>query len=532
MGLGASGFATQADREGAHKAARDLESVVDLLQVRQALRDYRAGLVTFLEATEDGLVVANPYGNITHCSVHLKDVWNLPELPAKGTKLSEFAIQLDSLVASPGFFTRQLLENQTENRGRIGLKDGRTLEFHSTCYGSEHANGTIWRFADISANLRLQEQLWQSQKLEAIGRLAGGIAHDFNNILFTITSVCDLIQLRASGHLPFAKEIGEIQDSADRASTLIRKLQAFSRQQAQHTDVLNINELIVGLERIIPRLIGEHVDVRLTLCTTLAPVLADPGHIEQILLNLSANARDAMPTGGTLRIETANVQIDESNTLLHDAIPGPYVRLSFSDNGIGMTDVVRSHMFEPFFTTKPSGKGTGLGLASVYGIVQQHGGHILVRSEENKGTTVDIYFPQTEQKRAAPPAQREAPPAQGKGEVILLAEDQPLPRELTCHALATHGYQVLVASDGQEALQIASNPERSIHLLLSDILMPKLNGPDLYRTLKVKRPNLRAIFMSGYNGPASNAEKLGDAFIEKPFAISALLRRVRQVLDK
>jgi two-component system cell cycle sensor histidine kinase/response regulator CckA len=398
-------------------------------------------------------------------------------------------------------------------------------------------------FQDITARkqaeedrARLEEQLRQAQKMESVGRLAGGVAHDFNNLLTVIQGHCDLMLTQMSDRDPLLKEVKHIQQAGERAASLTRQLLAFSRRQMLAPIVLDLNDLVANLRKMLERLIGEDI----TLTTVLAPglwsVTADPGQIEQVIMNLAVNARDAMPTGGMLTIETGNVHLDDSYARTHLEAPvGPCVMLAVSDTGHGMDAQTQEQIFEPFFTTKEPGKGTGLGLATVYGIVKQSGGDILVYSEPDRGTTFKIYLPANKMPSkdlVAPPTQ---PVSRGGNETILLVEDEEMVRDLVRIVLHTKGYTILEASHGGEALSLARQHQGPIDLLVTDVVMPRISGRELAEQLKALRPLMKVLFMSGYTDDAVVQHGLLAAeveFLPKPFSPSVLASKVREVLDE
>ncbi len=392
----------------------------------------------------------------------------------------------------------------------------------------------ISTIADVTERIRLEGQLRQGQKMEAIGRLAGGIAHDFNNLLTVIIGYADLLFEQIPPGTSMYADLAEIRQAAASATGLTRQLLAFSRKQILQPQVLDLNGIVARMNGLLRRLIGEDISLRTRLATPLDRVRADPGQIEQIIMNLALNARDAMPGGGTLTIETANVELDAPWLVRNaDAVAGPHVMLAISDTGIGMDPSVQAHLFEPFFTTKERVQGTGLGLATVYGIVKQSGGSIFVYSERGHGTVFKILLPRTEQlaesPNAAPPASR----ALGT-ETILLVEDQPEVRAVTRDTLARQGYDVLEGGNGAEALALAENHRGDIHLLLTDVVMPGMSGRELAQRLQTMRPALRVIYTSGYTDDTIVHHEIldpGITFIQKPFAPNALLRTIRGVLD-
>ncbi|MDD5761361.1 MAG: PAS domain S-box protein [bacterium] len=380
---------------------------------------------------------------------------------------------------------------------------------------------------------KLEQQLQQAMKMEAVGRLAGGVAHDFNNLLTVINGYSELLIQRLGENSPMRKDVEEILHAGNQAGALTRQLLVFSRKQVLQPKVIDLNMVVSKTGKMLRRLIGENIKFRTILAEGLGRVNADEGQAEQILLNLAINARDAMPGGGELTIETANVVLDETFTKDHPSlIPGPHVLLSVGDTGSGIPDEVRRHIFEPFFTTKEQGKGTGLGLATVYGIVQQSQGHLDFYTEAGKGTTFRIYLPRVEEdNEALPTVPVEAPPG---SETVLVVEDETSVREIVDRVLSAKGYRVLTASDGSEGLRMAGEYNGPIDLLLTDLVMPGMGGRQLATRLAAGRPGVKVLFMSGYTEDAISHEgvlEAGLSFIQKPFTSDALLRKVREILD-
>ena len=386
---------------------------------------------------------------------------------------------------------------------------------------------------DITERKRLEEELRQSQKLEAVGQLAGGIAHDFNNLLTVIEGYADLIRADQAPEDAHRESAQEILLAAQRAASLTRQLLAFSRRQMLQPIRLNLNANVTSTQRMLSRLLGENIQIHTALAYGLWDVFADPGQMDQILLNLAVNARDAMPSGGVLTIETANVECGARLTM--GLADGEYVRLSLSDNGQGMDEETQRHIFEPFFTTKEVGHGTGLGLSTVYGIVKQSGGHVQVSSLPGKGSSFSIYLPRAAS--VALPAAREAPsPALGHqgGETILVVDDDENVRHLVASMLKSSGYKVIVPATPHEALRICGEFSTPLDLLLTDMVLPETDGAQIAEKAIAARPNLRVLFMSGYTEhpvlrlPAFDR---GAPFIQKPFTKAALTAKVREVLQ-
>lgn len=382
----------------------------------------------------------------------------------------------------------------------------------------------------------LEEQLRESQKLEAIGRLAGGIAHDFNNLLTAIIGYSQLLLNRLPEGDAMRKDVDEIRNAGTRAATLINQLLVFSRKQVVQPRVLNLNVVVGGIEKMLRRLIGEDVELVASVAPGIGTVKADPGHIEQVIMNLAVNARDALREGGTITIETANVELDAEYARQHVEVePGPYVTLSVSDNGHGMDAATMSHIFEPFFTTKEQGKGTGLGLSTVYGIVKQSSGHISVYSETGTGTTFKVYLPRVDSEPDATDADEQSSHLPCGTETVLLVEDDPLVRRFAVRVLRQLGYTVFEASDGEVALNILQKHEADkIDLMLTDIVMPRLGGKTLADRVRFSKPTFKVLFTSGYAGEAVLNNKFTEEnapFLQKPFTPSSLARKVREVLD-
>jgi signal transduction histidine kinase len=390
---------------------------------------------------------------------------------------------------------------------------------------------------EMAERKRLEQQLLQSQKMESIGRLAGGIAHDFNNLLTPIMGYASLGAMSLPPEHPVHSHLEEVKKSAERASKLTHQLLAFSRGQIIEPKVINLNDLILNMDELIRRLIGEDIELVTIPTPDLNPVKVDPGQMEQVLMNLVVNARDAMPEGGKLTIATVNVRLDAKHTRQHtDVSAGRYATLSVTDTGIGITSEVKAHLFEPFFTTKEKGKGTGLGLATCYGIVKQNSGHIEVNSEPGRGTTFRIYLPRTEEKAKPEPGNLENGHIPRGTETVLLAEDEPVVRTMVATILQRQGYRVLQASNGDEALRLAQqHADEEIHLLMTDVVMPQMGGVELAGQFSIERPSAKLIFTSGYTEqPFIHQNTLAPSieFIRKPFRPAALAYKIREVLDK
>jgi len=389
------------------------------------------------------------------------------------------------------------------------------------------------------AKEKLEAQLRQAQKMEAIGQLAGGVAHDFNNVLTAILGNVELMQAELRAELPreqmLLTGLAQIDRSGQRAAALTRQLLAFSRHQVIKPEVLDPNRSLIDMERMLEHLVGEHISLELSLAPDVKRIRADASQIEQVIMNLVLNARDAMPDGGRLMIETANVVLDEGFCAAHaDARPGAHVVLSVSDTGCGMDEQTAQRAFEPFFTTKAPGRGTGLGLSTVYGIVRQSDGLITTYSEPRRGTTFRVYLPAVEAPATVPGERAAVGEVPGGRETVLVCEDEESVRTLACRILESRGYTVLAAENGTRALKLAAEHSSPIDLLLTDVVMPDMDGDKLAEALRTKRPDLKVLYVSGYTSNVVAHHGILDEgvnFLEKPFGLRSLLERVREVLD-
>jgi PAS domain S-box-containing protein len=434
---------------------------------------------------------------------------------------------------------------ETSNRGerfqaeyRVIRKDGRIIWVSDTAVvvtGRDSRRLMEGIIVDITERKLLEGQLQQARRMEAVGRLAGGIAHDFNNLLTIIKGYTELALARTKVQPELRTDIERIEDASERAAGLVRQLLAFSRRQVLQPKVLDLNSIVVGLDKLLRRLMDEDIEMVTLASKSVGTIKADPGQIEQVIMNLVVNARDAMPDGGRLTIETANVDLDASYAKDHATVrPGRYVMLVVSDTGIGMSADTVAHIFEPFYTTKESGRGTGLGLSTVYGIVKQSGGYIWVYSEPGKGSAFKVYLPRVDEPAEALPRGK-APAANRKGtETVLLVEDDPQVRELTRTVLAAQGYFIIEAASPEDAERICENDRAETHLLLTDVIMPGMSGRELAKRLTARLPRLRVLYMSGYTYNIiahGGTLEAGVAFLQKPFTPSALVEKVREVLD-
>ena len=436
-------------------------------------------------------------------------------------------------------FTRPLANLVAGVRALEGGDYGFPLE--ST--GGDEVSEVTGAFSRMRTNMQktqaeqqqLEERLRQAHKMEAVGRLAGGVAHDFNNLLTIIRGNSDLLIDRDGADAFHKRCMEQIQKASGRAVAMTRQLLAFSRMQVLQPRVLDLNAVVAEMGKMLPRLIGEHIEHVFVPEPNLNLVTADPGQMEQVLMNLAVNARDAMPGGGTLTVRTANVEMTQVDSTRHRSmLPGTYVLLSVTDTGIGMDEKTKAHIFEPFFTTKEVGKGTGLGLATVYGIVKQSGGFIWLESAVGKGTTFEIYLPLASGPASKGEAEAKRAALRRGSETVLVVEDEAGVRELAGQFLKAQGYTVLEAKDGIEAMEIAAQHEGTIHVLLTDMIMPRMSGTELVRRLKAIRPDIKAAYMTGYAEYATSgsetSSKQQDSILQKPFSLTSLADMIRAVL--
>jgi PAS domain S-box-containing protein len=500
------------------------------------------------ESNFRSLVTNAPYG-ICRCDArgHLVDVNPALTQSLRYDSASELlGRNLSTLYASgqDWFALADYLRNREPFQGLTTewvRKDGSTMAMRLSgrAISDEARKLTFEIFSeDVTERRALEQQLRQSQKMEAIGRLAGGIAHDFNNLLMVISGYSEFLLERLGPDPALRGPAKEISTAAERATSLTRQLLAFSRKQMLAPKLLDLNAVVTENLKMLTRLIGEDIDLVMIPGSELGAVKADPGQIEQVIMNLAVNARDAMPQGGKLTIETANVTLDEAYARLHAPVqPGDYAMLAITDTGVGMDGEIQSHIFEPFFTTKGT-KGTGLGLSTVYGIVKQSGGYIWVYSEQGKGTSFKIYLPHVtvdEFTAEEQPAAAATPPTETVHETILVVEDELNLRRLTRQFLENQGYAVLEAADGAAAVQICVAHQGTIHLLLTDVIMPGMNGRELAQRVSEIRPNMKVLYMSGYTENAIGHNGTLDAgitLLQKPFTLHALKAKVREVLDQ
>src|SRR5262245_38695904 len=503
-----------------------------------ALRASEERFRALVENSSDALILIDAEGRVTYVAAsserHLG--WKPDEM--LGHSIFNFVHPDDREQA--GIRLAEALQQPGENvsaelRFRHGDGTWRIMESVGVNRLNDPSVGAIIITSrDITERRRLEEQLRQAQKMEAVGRLAGGVAHDFNNLLTAILGYCNLMLDDMPRDDGMRQDLEEIKSAGERAAALTRQLLAFSRRQMLQPQVVDLNALVHQLEKLLRRLISEDVELVTTLAPSLPTVKVDPASVEQVLVNLAVNARDAMPDGGRLTIETSAVQLNSSYVGRHPAImPGPYVMLAISDTGLGMDAATRARIFEPFFTTKEYGRGSGLGLATVYGIVQQSGGSIWVYSEPGQGTSFKVYLPTAASE--APVRTTGDDETVTKGwETVLLVEDEDAVRALAREVLRRHGYVVLEARHGLDALRLAERHPDTIHLMVTDVVMPHMSGRDLADRLTEVRPDMKVLFISGYTDHAAMHRHLtpGAAFLQKPFTPEALARRVRSMLDE
>jgi len=510
-------------------------------QAETALRASEQRFRALVENSSDALVLIDAEGRVTYMTPsstrHLG--WQPDQM--LGRSVFEFLHPDDREAA--GARLADALRNPgkpvtVQFRFLHGDRSWRTMEGVGVNHLGDPAVGAIvWNARDITDRRKLEEQLRQAQKMEAVGQLAGGVAHDFNNLLTAILGYCNLLLDDMPHEDPLRPDLQEIRAAGERAAALTRQLLAFSRRQILHPQVVDINTIVRPLEKLLRRLISEDVELVTALAEDLMAVRADPAAIEQILVNLAVNARDAMPLGGRMTIETANVELDDTYAITHVTLkPGPYVMLAVSDSGAGMGEATRARVFEPFFTTKEQGKGSGLGLATVYGMVKQSGGYIWVYSEPGHGTVFKVYLPPAV-RRSTPEEERDSgrrADADRGWETVLLVEDEDAVRALAREVLRRHGYVVLEARHGLDALRVAERHTDDIHLLITDVVMPHMSGRDLAERLSSVRPSMKLLFMSGYTDHAVMHRDLtpGSAFVQKPFTPEVLARTVRRILDR
>jgi PAS domain S-box-containing protein len=526
----------------------DLYTIYQQLQIhriRRRLSDQEQMFRLITENAEDLIAVTDRGGNRLYSSPSYRKLGYSQE-DLRGSPIAE-QIHTDDhaeVLAAREETVEKGASPRVEYRFR--RKDGEWRILESTISPVRNHRGKIEQIVVVSRDIterkhaeqllrQRDEQLRQAQKMEAVGRLSGGIAHDFNNLLGVIIGYSESIEQRLASNDPLRKSAEEIRKAGERAASLTHQLLAFSRQQVLQPQVLDLNALVSDMGKMLRRLIGMHIELTTNLAPQLGRVKGDQSQVEQVIVNLVVNARDAMPEGGQLLIETSNLNVNETlASSLPFLYPGPYVLLRVTDTGVGMDANTRRHIFEPFFTTKGPGKGTGLGLATVYGVVKQSGGGVIVESEPGKGSTFQIFLPQTMELSVAPtPDQTPANGSKGTG-TILLVEDEEALLNLTAERLTESGYTVLPARDGVQALELARSFPGPIHLLLTDVVMPRMGGLALARSLSELRPEIHILFMTGHaerEAVFHETLQAGAESIQKPFSHETLVRQVRQALE-
>jgi len=492
-----------------------------------------------VEQSADTVIIMNRAGVMEYVNPAFETLTGYPRHELIGQTLAmlnseqeglELYLEMWNTVRSGNVF-RGIVMNRKKN--------GETLIIEKALTPLRDGSGAITHFIatgrDITERRKLESDLQQAQKMDAIGRLAGGVAHDFNNLLLVISAYAELMLDSLAGEDPLRRNVGEIMTASRRAADLTRQLLAFGRKQMQALQVLDVNAVVGEITGMLPRLIGEDILLVFVPGQDLGKVKADPIQIEQVVMNLAANARDAMPGGGTLTIETSAMQVDESYVQRHPIVPpGDYVVLTVTDSGQGIAANHLPHIFEPFYTTKEAGKGTGLGLATVYGIVKQNAGFVWVYSELGLGTTFKVYLPRVEAVSSEARVAKPAEPCPGGGETLLLVEDEASVRRASGQFLARSGYVVLEATDGEDALRVSREHPGPVHLMITDVVMPRMGGPRLAERLAEERLDMKVLFVSGYaESTVLNHGKIDVAtrFLQKPFSLNDLARKVREVLE-
>lgn len=528
-------------RDSAGVAVRMIGAMTDVTERTrsEAAIRFQAQL---LNAVQQAVVATDPDGIVIFWNKFAENLYGWTAEEAVGHTIQEL---------TPAPFLREhgseIVERAAAGEAWTGEflvhgKSGKPFPALLTTSPVRDAAGNVLGFVRVSIDLterrNLEEQFRQSQKMDAVGRLAGGVAHDFNNLLTVIRLNTEIIMDGFDPNDPRSSDVMQIRNAAERASSLTRQLLAFSRKQILQPRVLDMNSVVATVEPMLRRLIGEDITIS-SQCNARGYVVADPGQLEQVLVNLVVNARDAMPQGGRISIETRNAVLDETYTSEHAPVmAGHYVMLAVTDTGVGMTHETKEHAFDPFFTTKEAGKGTGLGLATVYGIVKQSGGYVWVYSEPGLGTTLKLYFPEVSAAAAfgsASEHQGSGQPSNHGSETILLVEDEEAVRGLTCRILEKQGYRVIPAQHGRDAMEIASKEKGQIDLVLTDVVMPGMNGRGLVERLVGVRPTIKSLYMSGYTDDdiiRRGFIEPSKSFLQKPFTTEALLRTVRKVLDE
>lgn len=516
---------------------RLLAEIKERENTEKALRESQSVLQAALESTADGILVVDRHGKIISFNRRFSDMWGLPQDVLNRQNDEEaLSFVIGQLKFPEEFLSKvKLLYHSPEESSYdvVEFKDGRVFERYSQPQKiAGKTVGRVWSFRDATERKRLEEHLRQAQKMEAVGRLAGGVAHDFNNLLMVIMGHCKELKSSQGEFTSAARHSTEqILAAADRAASLTRQLLAFSRRQVLAPRVLDVNFTLTELSMMLRRLIGEDIELLITKSESPVYVAADPAQLDQVIVNLVVNARDAMPKGGRLQINAQSLELREGRRKGSASVPaGNYVLITVADSGSGMSEETLSRIFEPFFTTKEMGQGTGLGLATAYGIVRQSHGYILVESEIGRGTTFEIYLPRLEAPVLASAAQNVPATSYRGSETILLVEDEEGIRTLTKTFLQQQGYTVLDAGNGQDALDLLKHYSQPIDLLLTDVVMPGIRGTELAERLHEHRAGTQVLYISGY--PEEEITDPAAAFLQKPFPMEELGAKIRQILDK
>jgi PAS domain S-box-containing protein len=523
------------DRKQIEQELRRAHEELDKRKSRE-LRDYQNRLALIVDSSQDAIIGKNLDGIVTHWNKGAEEIYGYTAQETIGRSITMLAPP-ERADEIPMILRRIRNGEQVEYFESVRVtKDKRRLHVSiavSPIYDADgHVVGASTIARNITAQKKIEDQLRQSQKMEAVGRLAGGVAHDFNNLLGIVTACSELLRSRVDEDS--AEYIDNIREAAKRGASLTRQLLAFSRRQPTQSQLLDLNDRLKEVSKLLRPLMGDDVEIVLRAHSDNAIVEADPGHLDQVIVNLAVNARDAMPRGGRLIIETSVSDFDELFVREHPAMnAGRYVMMAISDNGVGMDEATRSRIFEPFFTTKETGKGTGLGLATVYGIVKQSGGHVWVYSEVGHGTTFKIYLPSADKKLGNGGEKHEEElPRRREGTTVLLAEDDAIMRRLTRKMLEEHGYKVLEAEDGKAALDVITSAGGPIALTLTDVVMKGMTGPELVLRLIDAFPAMKIVYMSGYTGELVTHQGLdtGIRLLEKPFTRASLLKTLDAAL--
>ena len=505
---------------------------------RKRREEGESRLAAIVESSQDAIIGRTLDGIITH--------WNAGAQRIYGYSAAEIIGKSSTLLLSPDRFPELLETIEKVRRGDIVeesdairiRQDAKEIRFTQIHAPIKNGDGQVVGLStvarDVTESRHLEEMFRQAQKMEAVGQLAGGVAHDFNNLLGVVLGYAELVLERMSPTDPKRHDIEQIQKAGDRAALLTRQLLAFSRKQVLQPKVLDLNAVVAGAENLLQRLIGEDVELLVVLNPKLGRIKADPGQIEQIIMNLAVNARDAMPRGGKLTVETSNIELDEKYAAQHPStLPGPHAMIAVTDTGCGMDAKTKAHIFEPFFTTKTADKGTGLGLATVYGIVKQSGGSVWVYSEVGLGTTFKIYLPCVDHLAEAEPQIRIVERVDRGSQTILVVEDEAALLQVTCRSLEEVGYAILAAQNPEEAIHISETHPGPIHLMVTDVILPGISGPQLASHLSPIRPEMKVLYVSGYTDDTivhHGVLEPGLAFLQKPFSPKTLARKVGEVI--